>query len=112
MEAFRSPVARLAATITLAVFAASPQAAPEHARKDPANPAAEVPALTYRSSLNDRRRIGDEPLGNWRASNDKVRAVGGWRAYAREAAAPEASDKATPASPANHGAHSGMPKER
>ncbi len=108
MDAFRSPTARRAAAATLAVFAACAQAAPEHARKDPANPQAEVPAVAYRSSLNDHRRIGDEPVGNWRALNDKVRAVGGWRAYAREANAPEA----TPASPTNHGGHSGTPKER
>jgi hypothetical protein len=129
MDAFRSSiVCARTASAAFAVVAASVQAAPDHARRDPANPQADVPAVSYRSPLSEFRRIGEQPVGSWRALNDQVRAIGGWRAYAREANAPEAADKAPPApppkdaapanpaappaSPGAHGGHSGMPKER
>ncbi len=39
-------------------------------------------------ALADYKPFADEKPGAWRAVNDTVRAVGGWRAYAREAQAP------------------------
>lgn len=122
MNACRSPIAAAA----LAAVAASVQAAPEPTRRDPANPQADVPAVSYRSPFTDYRRFGDQPVADWRALNDQVRAIGGWRAYAREANAPEAGDQAPaappkdasparPAAPASRGAHegnSGTSKER
>lgn len=130
MNSFPTRTARRAAALSLVVTAASLQAAPEPARKDPADPQADVPAVSYRSPLSDVRRIGDQPVGNWRALNDRVTAIGGWRAYAREANAPDSTTKpatapppkdasparpAQPATPAGHGAHgghSGASKER
>lgn len=126
MDFLRTWAARGAAALPFAVAAASVHAA-EPARSDPANPQAAVPAVTYRSPLADYRRNGDQPVGNWRDLNDRVRAIGGWRAYAREANAPEGGDKpppatppsdaaparsTPPASPGGHGGHSGAAKER
>ena len=54
-------------------------------RADPADPAAHVSAATYRSLFADYRAIGDETVGDWRAANDEVGRIGGWREYAREA---------------------------
>ena len=54
-------------------------------RPDPADPSARVPAAEYRSPFADYRPLGDEAVGNWRAANDEVGRIGGWRAYAREA---------------------------
>lgn len=55
-------------------------------RPDPMDPTAPVPPLHWRSSLSAYPAWRDEPLGDWRAANDTVGRVGGWRAYAREAA--------------------------
>lgn len=85
---------------------------------DPSDPAESVPAATYRSPFAGYRKMGDEPVADWRASNDEVARIGGWRAYAREAQAleekvAEPKNKTAPSSPAvpargMHGMH-GMP---
>jgi hypothetical protein len=63
----------------------------------PQTPAdAPTPALTYRSAFEGYRAWRDEPVGDWRAANDTVGRIGGWRAYAREAAAPEPVEPAPP----------------
>lgn len=66
------------------------------ARPDPADARAAVPAAVYRSPfvITDRR-TADSAVGPWRDANDRVARIGGWRAYAREAAAGAASS-ATP----------------
>ncbi|MBS0336232.1 MAG: hypothetical protein JSS40_05360 [Proteobacteria bacterium] len=91
-------------------------------RPDPTAPGAPVPAAAYRSAFAGYRGLGDEPVGDWRAANDEVRRIGGWREYAREAQSPEEKPgaappaKAAPAGPAapaegalpGHG-HHGVP---
>ena len=49
---------------------------------------AELPAdaLTYRSALADYQPYQAQPVRPWRETNDEVSRIGGWRAYAREAA--------------------------
>lgn len=69
-------------------------------RADPQDPQAATPALLYQSSLSKYKRLGEQaPPLSWREANDNVRAIGGWRAYAREANAPEPAASA-PASAA------------
>lgn len=81
-------------------------AAPLHAaaqsakpRPDPADAQAAAPALAHRSALAGYRKHdnGSPPLA-WREANDAVERIGGWRAYAREAAAPAPASSA-PAAP-------------
>lgn len=127
MHLIRTWTARCPVALSFALAAVSLQAAPDATRQDPADPRAAVPALSYQTSLGSYRRLGDQPVGSWRALNDQVRAVGGWRAYAREASAPEGNERAatdsspkdaeparatSPATPGAHGAHSGGSKER
>lgn len=85
------------------VLAAAPvlwaQAASAQTRADPADPAARVPAATYRSPFADYRLIGEEPVGDWRAANDEVGRIGGWREYLRESQAPETTRTAPGAPP-------------
>ncbi len=69
-------------------------------RADPADPGARVPAATYRSPFADYRALGDESVGNWRAANDEVGRIGGWREYARDAQAPGAAGTASGEAPA------------
>lgn len=52
----------------------------------PLDPQAPVPALQYRSVFPAQRPAQAE-AGDWLRANETVRQVGGWRAYAREAAA-------------------------
>lgn len=59
-------------------------------RPDPADPQAAVASLIHRSALAQyRRHDGEVPVTDWRAANVNVERIGGWRAYAREANAPE-----------------------
>ncbi len=50
----------------------------------------QVIELPYESVFKDYQPHTDVKLKNWKASNEEVRAAGGWRAYQREAQAPDA----------------------
>ena len=56
---------------------------------DPLDPSVPLLPLRYRSALQSYRADpGTElgtVLGDWKASNERVQRIGGWRAYAREA---------------------------
>lgn len=43
----------------------------------------------YQSAFSGYRVYTDQPLESWQKSNQQVQAIGGWRAYAKEALAPE-----------------------
>lgn len=64
----------------------SPAARPQ-AAADPLDAAAVVPAAAHRSALSAYRPSPDATPGSWQDANDAVARIGGWRAYAREAAA-------------------------
>lgn len=74
-------------------------AAPARPSTAPA-PQGSAPAA-FRSAMDGYRPFSDEKQTPWKEANETVRQVGGWRAYAKEAAA-AAPDKAE-ADP--HGAH-------
>ncbi|MCB1996202.1 MAG: hypothetical protein H6933_02285 [Burkholderiaceae bacterium] len=94
-------------------------------RPDPTNVDADVPPLKHQSALQRYRPLGETPLKSWRAANEAVARIGGWRAYLREATAPEAtpastatppmsSPSTTPTTPMppampHHGHHGGKP---
>lgn len=53
------------------------------------------------SAFEGYRAHADEPIRNWKQANDEVGRIGGWRAYAREASAPDSPRRdANIASPA------------
>lgn len=87
------------------------EAAP--ARADPLDPQARVPAAPYPSPLAGYRRLGEDTPVSWKAANETVNRIGGWRTYAREAQAPQAAPAAgarvapaaAPASAPAHGGH-------
>jgi hypothetical protein len=64
-------------------------------RPDPLDAKATVAPLVYRSAFSGYKALASEsaPL-SWRQANDAVERIGGWRAYAREANAPEAAPTA------------------
>ncbi len=51
----------------------------------------------YRSVFDGYQSFSEESVRPWKESNDTVRAVGGWRAYAKEAAETTGNDRAAPA---------------
>lgn len=63
--------------------------AQQKARPDPADPKISVPTVVYVSSLKQYRPLGDEQIVSWKATNDLVEKIGGWRVYAKEAREPE-----------------------
>lgn len=74
---------------------------------DPLDPQAPVPALHHRSSLAAYPRQAEPAVGEWREANERVHRIGGWRVYAREAAAPSpapasAPPPASPSTPSPH----------
>lgn len=56
-------------------------------------------ASSYVSPLADYQRFVDEKVLPWKAANDKVAEIGGWRAYAKEAQA--VMPTSTPSKPIN-----------
>ena len=62
----------------------------------------------YQSVFEGYQAISEPKLTPWRAANDTVRDVGGWRAYAKEAAAANAT--ATTAAPQPSTSPTGAPK--
>ena len=57
-------------------------------RTDPATAAAAVPPPAYESPFARYRVYADQDVAPWRETNDTAARIGGWRAYAREAAEP------------------------
>ena len=56
------------------------------AASDPADANAVIPATIYQSPFVDYRPLGEDKDTPWRDANETVGKIGGWRAYAREAA--------------------------
>jgi hypothetical protein len=77
---------------------AAPPSMPPRA-PDPTQAQAEVPAALHRSAFVGYRRHADAAATAWRDANDTVTRIGGWRTYAREAAAPAASAPAGRSAP-------------
>ena len=87
----------------LAAVATAQTMAPS--RADSTNTA--LPAkLGYLSPISGYQPYVDQPVQSWREANDRVGRIGGWRAYAKEAAAGEPA-KETPAVDAHSGHHGG-----
>lgn len=54
--------------------------------------------VTYASPLADYQPFADEKVTSWKAANDKVGQIGGWRAYAKEAQQPNNTPANAPVS--------------
>ena len=87
----------------LATVATAQTVAPSQAGSTSATLPAKV---VYQSPISGYQPYADQPVQSWREANDRVGRIGGWRAYAKEAAAGE-SPKETPAVDAHSGHHGG-----
>lgn len=114
----RSLLAKAVATAGLLLLLSAAQAQPtsEPRSRDPLDAKAKVPPATYRSALAGYRSGAEATPVPWRQANDTVARIGGWRAYAREATAPEVPASAPmrsapepaaarPQGPGHHGKH-------
>jgi hypothetical protein len=102
------PATLLAAcTVVVPALTAAQSAAPSaasHPKADPLDASAGVPPVRVRSSFAGYRGLADEEVGSWKEANDTVGRVGGWKAYAREVAQPDAPTQPdAPARPAAAG---------
>jgi hypothetical protein len=59
--------------------------------------------LVYQSSFQNYQRYSASPIQSWKQSNDTVKDIGGWRAYAKEIAQEQNTKPSTPTH--SHGAH-------
>jgi hypothetical protein len=73
----------------LAALAAGTATAQIPTRPDPADPAARVPAPTYRSVFEGFRRLEETPRAGWREANDEAARIGGHLGILRDQAARE-----------------------
>jgi len=70
-----------------------------------------IPApAAYQSALENYQPYRDEKIKPWKEANDTVGKVGGWRAYAKEAAEPASQGGAAPASSGTAHPHAGHGK--
>lgn len=104
------PVALL--TLSSMVRAGPVAPASSQGQADPLDAWAAVPAVVYESAFTPYRAHGAETLGPWKAANDHVGRIGGWRAYAREASPADTPAPKAPAAgaagqprPPGHGGH-------
>jgi hypothetical protein len=82
---FLSKPARLlaiATSLTTLTVYAQTSAPPPGAVSSSASP------ISYQSALESYQPYRDEKIRPWKESNDTVGKIGGWRAYAKEAAEP------------------------
>lgn len=80
-------------TMVLVALAASGSAFAQPAAPSPdPNVGAPPHGAVYRSAFDDYRRHAAQPVTSWRDANNTVGRIGGWQAYAREAAGPTTTD--------------------
>jgi hypothetical protein len=53
-------------------------------------------SISYTSPIADYKTFVDEKVTSWKAANDKVGQIGGWRAYAKEAQQPDNTPAPSP----------------
>jgi hypothetical protein len=84
-------------SVALLASHASAQTAP------PAVPPAISPAVTpapFKSAFEGYQSYSDDKMTNWKAANDEVARIGGWREYAKQAQNLELKPENTPATTA------------
>ena len=85
-------VARAASVTAALSLSGASNAAP-----DPTDEKNTVPPVLYQSPFRDYKPLGEDKAIPWKAANDEVGRIGGWRAYAKEAQ--DAAASASPATP-------------
>jgi len=87
---------------TTAALAQTAPAAPTPQKKPPA---AQTAPATFQSAMEGYKPYTDQKTGNWKEANELVARIGGWRAYAKEAAQTEPDPNAGQAGHDGHAGH-------
>lgn len=97
LSPFRWPA--LAAAVLAGAVQAQPStpAAPAVSPGSAASANASGSPPAWRSAFEGYRPFDDAGVAPWRAANDTVGRIGGWRAYAREAQGPAPAPASAPA---------------
>lgn len=100
---FKHILGCLALTLPLSLLSAQPLSQPQL-------PSKQLPPLSYSSPFAGYQSLREQEIESWRDANAKVRDIGGWRAYAREAQSPTEPlatqpPKPSPAPAGSHGGH-------
>ena len=96
---WRLPVLLALASLAPGLHAQTAASAPP-SRPNPLQADAPVPPLRHNSALSRYKAHTEVEVGAWRQANDLSAQIGGWRAYAREAQAPDSPDSPdAPATP-------------
>ncbi|MDX9844891.1 MAG: hypothetical protein RBT42_14185 [Aquabacterium sp.] len=109
---WRLPVLLALAWLAPGLHAQTAASAPP-SRPNPLQADATVPPLRHNSALSRYKAHTEVEVGAWRQANDLTAQIGGWRAYAREAHAPDAPatpPRSTAAASAPTGTPSAPPK--
>ena len=61
----------------------------------PATTVLPVPVAGSPSAFEGYKPYTDDPMGNWKAANDSVAKIGGWREYAKQAQQPDSTPGVT-----------------
>ena len=88
----------IAILIAAGVAAALSLSGASIAAPDPTDEKNTVPPVLYVSPFRDYKPLGEDKQIPWKAANDEVGRIGGWRAYAKEAQ--DAAASVSPAAPA------------
>ena len=65
---------------------------------DSAAPTVAASSTPFKSAFEGYQAYSDDKMTNWRAANDEVARIGGWREYAKQAQELDVKPVATPAS--------------
>jgi len=82
------------------VALALPAVLSNYAISQTVSPAATPAPTPYRSTFEGYQAYSDDKLTNWKAANDEVARIGGWREYAKQAQGLELKPENTPATKA------------
>lgn len=109
---WRTPVLVALSLLATGLHAQPSASAPQ--RPNPLQADAPVPPLRHTSPFVRYKAHTEVEVGGWRQANDLTAQIGGWRAYAREAHAPDApamppAPASTPASAPSRPHHGGQP---
>ena len=83
-----TPAVLLAHAVLLAPLWTNPAIGQTASRPAAASQPTGTAPASYRSAFEDYKPYTDEKVVNWQEANDNTGRIGGWRAYAKEAAQP------------------------
>ena len=100
MTLFQYPSRITGPIVALLGLAASSVYAQTAINTNTASAGAPAVPSAFSSVFDSYQPYTEEKTGNWKQANDNTARIGGWRAYAKEAAEPASATLPTPATPA------------